>query len=188
MKRCFIVHGWGGYPEEGWLPWLNKELTKKGFKVENPAMPNSETPEIHAWVAHLANRVGTPDKNTFLVGHSIGCQTIIRYLQTINKRVGGAVLVAPWFTLKNLEKEEKPVAKPWFETPIDFEQVKKVSPDLVTIFSTNDPVVPLSNVPLFEKRLGAKVIMEKDKEHFSGSEGINTLPSALKAVLELARD
>jgi hypothetical protein len=186
MKRCFIVHGWGGHPGEGWLPWLNKELTKKGFKVENPAMPDSDTPEIHAWVAHLTNRVGKPDKDTYFVGHSIGCQAIIRYLQTINRPVGGSVLVAPWFTLKNLEAAEKPVAKPWFDTPIDYAQIKKVSPKIVTIFSTNDPVVPLSNVPLFEKRLGVKVIMEKNKEHFSGSEGIDELPSALKAVLSLA--
>ena len=26
MRRVFIIHGWGGYPEEGWFPWLKKEL------------------------------------------------------------------------------------------------------------------------------------------------------------------
>jgi len=30
MKRVFIIHGWGGNPEEGWLPWLKKELEAKG--------------------------------------------------------------------------------------------------------------------------------------------------------------
>lgn len=24
-KRVFITHGWDGYPEEGWFPWLKKE-------------------------------------------------------------------------------------------------------------------------------------------------------------------
>jgi hypothetical protein len=27
-KRVFIIHGWEGYPEEGWFPWLKKELEK----------------------------------------------------------------------------------------------------------------------------------------------------------------
>ena len=25
-KRVFIVHGWGGHPDEGWFPWLSSEL------------------------------------------------------------------------------------------------------------------------------------------------------------------
>ena len=32
-KRVFIAHGWDGYPEEGWFPWLKKELETKGFEV-----------------------------------------------------------------------------------------------------------------------------------------------------------
>jgi len=31
-KRVFIVHGWGGHPEEGWFPWLKKELERRGFE------------------------------------------------------------------------------------------------------------------------------------------------------------
>ena len=29
MKRAFIIHGWDGYPAEGWFPWLKRELEKK---------------------------------------------------------------------------------------------------------------------------------------------------------------
>lgn len=25
-KRIFIIHGWDGFPEEGWFPWLNKAM------------------------------------------------------------------------------------------------------------------------------------------------------------------
>jgi len=32
-KRVFLIHGWEGSPEEGWRPWLKKELEKRGFKV-----------------------------------------------------------------------------------------------------------------------------------------------------------
>ena len=29
MKRAFIIHGWGGHPEERWYPWAKNELEKK---------------------------------------------------------------------------------------------------------------------------------------------------------------
>lgn len=123
QKRAFIIHGWDGYPEEGWFPWLKKELEKKGFVVSVPAMPEPGEPNIEAWVSHLAHIVGNVDENTFFVGHSIGCQAILRYLETLpeNIKVGGAVFVAGFFTLTNVDSsEEKEIAKPWLETPIDF--------------------------------------------------------------------
>lgn len=121
-----------------------------------------------------------------LVGHSIGCQTILRYLEGLprDEKVGGAVFVAGWFTLKNLAKEEKEVAKPWLETSIDFAKVKHHTRKFVAIFSDNDDVVPLNNKVMFEHRLGAKTTLEHQKGHFSGSDNIKQLPSALKAVLQ----
>lgn len=51
-KRAFIIHGWDGYPDEGWFPWLKTELEKNGFQVHVPAMPKSAEPKIEAWVSH----------------------------------------------------------------------------------------------------------------------------------------
>ena len=103
QKRAFIIHGWGSYPEEGWLLWLKKELEKKGFLVAVPSMPDTENPKIDSWVNHLSDIVGEPDVNTYLVGHSIGCQAIMRYLEELDgKRIGGTVFVAGWFNLVGL--------------------------------------------------------------------------------------
>jgi len=189
MKRVFIVHGWGGFPEEGWFPWLKRNLEKNGFQVQVPAMPEPAYPKIEPWVSHLSKIVGAVDENTFFVGHSIGCQTILRYLESLpaDKKVGGAVFVAGWFTLMNLKTdEEKEIAKPWLETPIDFEKVKHHTKKFFAVFSDDDEVVPQENKKLFEERLGAKTAIEHKKGHFSGSDGVTELPSALKAVLEFA--
>lgn len=190
-KRVFIIHGWDGYPEEGWFPWLKRELESSGFEVRVPAMPEPAVPKIEAWVSHLAQVVGEPDEQTFFVGHSIGCQTIMRYLEDLpaDKRVGGAVFVAGFFILSGLEtEEEKVIAKPWIETPIDFDKVKAAATSFVVIFSENDPVVPLEeNKKRFETNLAAKIIIKDGKGHFSGSDGVTELPSALGAVLEMAK-
>ena len=96
MKRVFIVHGWGGRPDEAWFPWIKKELEDKGYKVFIPAMPETDEPKMELWIPFLSQLVGKPDLNTFFVGHSIGCQAIIRYLETLPEgvKIGGAVFVA----------------------------------------------------------------------------------------------
>ena len=84
-KRAFLIHGWEGRPENEWRPWLKNELEKRGLQVFVPAMPDTANPMMDKWVPHLTQTVGTPDENTYFVGHSVGCITILRYLETLNK-------------------------------------------------------------------------------------------------------
>jgi len=187
-KRVFVVHGWGGFPEEGWFPWLKKELEAKGFEVFVPQMPDTENPKIQKWVPKLAEIVGTADENTYFVGHSIGCQTILRYLESLppDNKVGGAIFVAGWFTLMNMKTDkEKEIAKPWLETTIDFDKVKKHIEKIFAVFSDNDEDVPQENKKFFEERLKAKTFIEHDKGHFSGGDGIKELPIVLEKILTI---
>ncbi len=191
-KRVFVIHGWEGYPEEGWFPWLKGELEAKGFRVEVPAMPDRAAPRIEKWVWYLVERVDNPDKDTFLIGHSIGCQTILRYLQTLkeNQQVGGVVLVAGFTTLTPAATptpEEQAIARPWLETPIDWDIVKHRSKHFTAIFSNTDPFVPIENAKVFASKLDAEVIIEQNKGHFSGSDSVRELPSARDAVLRHAQ-
>jgi len=171
MKRVFIIHGWSGRPNGGWLSWLNKELTAKGFKVFAPFMPDSENPKIETWVPYLAKLVGKADKETFFVGHSIGCQTVIRYIESLPEKtkVGGVFFVGGWFNLKALEtEEEKRIAKPWLDSKIDFNKVRPKIEKAFALFSEDDPYVPIENAKMFKEKLGAKVVIEKDKGHYTG--------------------
>lgn len=189
MKRAFIIHGWDGYPEEGWFPWVKQELQDRGFTVEVPKMPHPDHPTIDDWVGHLATLVGEPDEQTHLIGHSMGCQTILRYLASLNdKKIGGVVLVAGFFELAPLETEdEKEIARPWLETPIDVQKVKRAARNIIVILSDNDEWVPLDrNKQLFERYLSPEIVVEHGKGHYSGRSGIKRLPAALQAVLRHA--
>ncbi len=191
QKRVIIVHGWDGYPEEGWFPWLKSQLKQKGFQVTVPQLPEPEIPKIEPWVTALANTVGTADENTYFVGHSIGCSTIARYLDTLpaDTKVGGAVFVAGFFKrLTKLEGEEaKEIANPWLTTSLDFDKVKNILTKSVAIFSDNDPYVPLDNQDDFHDKLNSKIIVEHNMGHFSGSTGTTQLPIALESLLEIAK-
>ncbi len=186
-KRVFIVHGWDGYPEEGIFPWLKKELENKGFEVFNPFMPEPQNPTIDKWVSFLALQIGIPDENTILFRHSIGAQTILRYLETldVNKKIGGAVFLAGWVNLTEEAYEDegdKEIAKPWLEIPIDWEKVKARCVKFIGIWSDDDPLVPLSDSQIFQEKLGAEIIVEHKKGHFSGSDRVTEFPSALEAI------
>ena len=186
-KRVFLIHGWEGYPENCWFPWLKSQLEEKCFKVIVPSMPHPEEPTIKDWVCHLFDIVGESDKNTYFVGHSIGCQTILRYLERVKKPIGGVVCVAGFFRLLHLKtKEEKEAAKPWLESKMDYKKIKKNAGPIIAIFSDNDPDVDLGDKDLFEQHLDAKTIIEHCKGHFSDDAGIKELPSALEAILEIA--
>jgi uncharacterized protein len=140
MKRVVIVHRWEGASHDDWRPWLKSELEKMGYEVLVPDMPDTDIPVISKWVHKLAEVVGTPDSETYFIGHSIGCQTILRYLETIDTQVGGALFVAGWFNLENLEDAEVvEIAKPWIETSIDIEKIKTVLPKSILLISKDDP-------------------------------------------------
>ena len=190
-KRVFIIHGWDGYPEEGWFPWLKKKLEKKGFEVFTPQLPEAGEPRINKWVPALAKAIGTADEQTYFVGHSMGCQTIARYLETLPEgvKIGGAVFVAGYFKrLTNLEDDDivRDVAREWLTTPLDLEKVKSHLPKSIAIFSDDDPYVSLDNQDGFKNKLNSKIIIEHNMKHFSGSTGTMELPSALDAILKIA--
>lgn len=190
-KRVFIVHGWDGYPEEGWFPWLKKELELRGFDVTVPQLPDAGSPRIEKWVPKLSEVVGIPDEQTYFIGHSMGCQTVARYLESLLEgvRVGGVVFVAGFFKrLTDLEDDPdvRETEKHWLKSPIDFQKVKSHLPKSVAIFSDNDPWVPLENLDDFHNQLGSEIVVEHAKGHFSGSrDKITELPIVLEKFLTL---
>ena len=192
MKRVFIIHGWGGSPDETWLVWLARELEKRGFVVFRLEMPDTNKPTIQSWVQKLSDSVCSVSDSTYFVGHSIGCQAVMRYLETLpeNSKIGGAVFVAGWFDLTDETWDDvytREVAGQWINTPINFKRLQQLTNKYVAIMSNNDPYVSLDNAEVFKKQLGAKVFIEENKGHISQEDGVDELPSALDVILELSR-
>lgn len=188
-KKIIIVHGWDFNPKMNWYRWLKKELEKKGFEVIVPTMPNTSKPEINNWVSHLKKVVGKLNMNTYFIGHSIGCQTILRFLEKedYQGKIGKLVFVAGWFNLNNLEdKEIKEIAQPWINTPINFDRVKEKINKITVFLSSNEPYNYVEeNKMTFEEKLKAKVIILKNKGHFTEDDGIKELPEVLNEIVKM---
>ena len=190
QKIVYIIHQWWSSPNKDWYSWLKTELKRQGFKVFVPAMPDTNAPKISAWVSRLKKVAKKADENTYFVGHSIGAQAIMRYLEKLpkGKKVGGVVFVAGWTSLTNLELGEINTAKPWLETKINFAKVKKSAKKFVAVFSNNDPYAPFSkNSKVFKQKLGAKIVIQHKKGHFSKSDGVKKLPIVLDELLKMVK-
>lgn len=183
MKRVFLIHGWDGRSDNHWFPYLTWELKADGFDVSLPQMPNAAEPKVEEWLTFLKGYVGKPDKDTYFIGHSLGCIAVARYLAALPKtaKVGGCVFVAGFSG-----RLEIPEIVEFYSLPFSAKKAKAHGGDFTMIFSDNDPYVPMEKSLEFAKELGAKTILERGKGHFTTKNGVTALPSALSALRKMS--
>lgn len=177
MKRLCVIPRWAGGPEKDYYPWLRAALdglSPRPFaEVLSPEMPNPQTPTIDAWTGHIREIVGTDAKlleKTVLLGHSVGCQAVIRYLATLPEgvQVAGVLCVAGWFSV------DKPweTILPWMNTPVDDAAVRAHVGKIVVLLSDNDPFTAdyAANAAAWKNRFGADVVFAPGRKHFNDVE------------------
>jgi len=181
LKRAVLVHGYQGTPLHGWRPWLREELVLRGWQVSIPAMPNPDAPKCDEWVKTISREVGAPSPICALVGHSLGCIAILRYLERLpaSAKVGSVILVAGFgHDLGN------PALSSFSNPPLNWAAIRSHAPRVILLHSDNDPFIPLSEGYFMQKELGAELIVQKGMGHFSSSEGTKRLPIVLERLLE----
>lgn len=189
MNKIYVVHCWDGTKDDGWYPWIDKELSNRGNLVYRFNMPNTANPKIEEWVDYLDKQVDKLDENTFFIGHSIGCQTIMRYLETKDiSRIGGILFVAPWLDLLKeavSDEESFNTAKPWLTEPINFEKIKKFTNNINCIFSDDDYFVSIDQKDEFEKLLNANTLVVSGKGHISQDDNVFELDEILDEFIKM---
>lgn len=186
MKKAIIIHCWEGYPEYCWYPSVKKELENKGFEVVVPVFPDTDLPKLDKWLPKLKEVIGEPDEDIYLIGHSIGCITILRYLESLSEgqKIGGAVFVAGY--IGNLGFDE---LKNFFTTSVNFEEIKKHCDKFVAIHSDNDPYVSLEHGDTFKDKLNAELVIKHNMGHFSGEiedeKSCTELPDVVEAIIKI---
>lgn len=185
MKKVFMIHGFEGEPNGGWRPWLMRELAKKDIWACALPMPTPDKPQKDEWVKTVTDAVGNPNEEIFLVGHSLGVPTILRYLETLdkNKKIGGAVLVSgPAFEIKKHGYVNK-----FLDTPFNFEHIKNVCKSFVVVHGDNDPNVPFSDAEYLSKNLSCSLISIPNGGHLAGHDGFYELPQLLEALEKIIK-
>ena len=94
-KNVFIFHGTEGHPKENWFPWLKEKLEAKGYKVFVPQFPSPSVipSKISEWFDVFKNYEQYLNKETILIGHSLGGVFALRVLEKLKQPVKAVFLV-----------------------------------------------------------------------------------------------
>ncbi len=192
MKKVFIVHGFVGIPNGGWIPWLMEELAKNKIFACALAMPNPKNPSVPEWIEEISHAVNNaPDDEIYLVGHSLGATAVMKYLESIpnEKKVSGVVLISGLISPLDPENSKSNYrAIDSFVVPsIYFEKVKNKSDKFILLHSVDDPAVPFAHAEIISKELNCKLVkVDKYKHFFILAEPIcYQIPELLKIIDEI---
>ncbi len=160
-KRVLIIHGVESNSREHWFLEEKARLNKLGYDVAVPDMPNSFHPRKKEWVKVIEEL--NPDKNSILIGHSLGGTAVLRYLEKSKNRVETSILMAT--PIRKLGPEFKMIEN-FLESVFNWEKIKESSEKFVVFNQTEDPAVPLQHGKDLQRYLKAELVVVEGNDHF----------------------
>ncbi len=108
-SRVVIVSGWMGSGATHWQRWLERRCKALGTEAHCPKLPGRfGEPKLPAWLNALERLAPVINETTALVGHSLGCTTILHLLRREHiQSVGLVVLVSPVSRARIVENADK---------------------------------------------------------------------------------
>lgn len=146
-QTVLVIHGAGEPRRRGgevyWKPML--EQLGPGFSVLAPTMPNPDEPRHRAWADRMAQLVAGLDQ-PFLVGHSFGASTLLKFLAEANPRPAfrGLFLISTPFWGSDMP-----------EFALTSEELRKLRGVAPMFFyqSKDDPVVEVAHFHKYQQAL-----------------------------------
>ncbi len=172
MKKVFIVHGFGGIPNGGWISWVMQQLSKEKIYACSLSMPNPKKPVVSKWLEEISRAIDNslPDDEIFLVGHSLGATAVLRYLEDTmqNKKIKGVVLVSGAISPLDPENKESNFRNidSFIIPDIDLDNVKNKVEKFIVLHSKDDPIVPFWQGEEISKKLDCEFIKKETGGHF----------------------
>ncbi|MFH0736944.1 MAG: alpha/beta fold hydrolase [Candidatus Micrarchaeota archaeon] len=179
--KVFLFHCWGGDGRSCWSGYLQDELRKRGATALSPDFPDTNEPRLEKWLAGVRENVPRfdPKDKWVLVGHSLGCPTILRLLETLgpDERVDSVVLVAGF--AKDLGI---PQIRDFVAEGFDWEKIESKAQRFIVINSDDDPFIPLAEGERLAKLLDAKLLVEHGAGHINEGSGFTRYPKLLDII------
>jgi len=164
--KAFIFHCWGGDGKSCWSSWLCDYLHNKNIETKSPDFPDTNNPNLTKWLDSIRNinKKFNEKDEWVLVGHSLGCPTILRLLESFgpDEHVKKVILVAGF--AKDLGIPE---IRNFVDMEFNWKKIKSKCDEFVLISSDNDPFIPLDEGERVAKLLGAKFVVEKNAGHLN---------------------
>jgi uncharacterized protein len=147
-----------------WKGALPEELGD-GYDVIAPSMPNKGNAKYSEWKIWFEKFLPLLDDEIIFVGHSLGGTFLAKYLaeNKVRHHVLGTFLVAPCF-----DDADADYSMADFVLPADLSKLQEQAGKLFFYHSSDDPVVPFTDLAKFEAKLpDATYRRFADRGHFN---------------------
>lgn len=143
QKKIYIVHGYQASPNDHWFPWLGRKLQLAGHQSKRVMLAESNQPNFENWQKFLSVQIPNLDENTIIVAHDLGCLAVLHYLTARFKTTGGnikaGIFVAGFKAPLNSTLELNEFVQ---QAKLDSAVLQRHMPLALSLFSSNDPIVP----------------------------------------------
>jgi leucyl-tRNA synthetase len=173
-----ILHGFTGYADTNFLPWLKNNLEEQGFEVQTPQMPNTDNPKEEEQVGYVMDNCKI-DENTVIIGHSLGGAVAMKILEKLDHKIRELILVAPAVEPK-FAVDHKRVFWDNFSFTYDYQDIAEKA-GKITILSDNAESDSRGKyLEFLADKLGCKLVkVDAEKRHFVAE----TEPSVLDVLI-----
>ena len=183
LNNIFIIHGSFGSNIENWFPWLKEQLDNDNTLVTIPQFPINELQCYDNWkeLFNYYYNLGYINDKTTLIGHSIGCIFIVKYLLEKKIKVNKIILISGFNNYKLIEEFDK-VNKSFFMGEAEFNSLNDYANEIISIHSDNDPYISLEELKRFSSAIHSKEILIEKAGHFNVTAGYKTFEEVLKYI------
>lgn len=160
MTNYFIVPGLGNSGPAHWQTYFEKS----GTNFKRIHQQEWDKPTCHVWIEAINQFISNYDRSgVILIGHSLGCAAIAHWATMYDRRIKGALLVAP-----------SDVEAPHYAFPIaGFSPMpkEKINFKTIVVASANDQWVSLDRAKYFANQWGSEFINIGDAGHINAASG-----------------
>lgn len=182
MKQVLLIHGYNGVPKI--YDWLKVELEKREYIVTIPKFPPQEGVVYNNWKEILNKYKNYINKDTIVVGHSIGNEFIIKYLVDNNIDIKLYISLAGF--AESFETEGRDdlnrAVKEFLTTEQEISRFKELVAKRYSIYSDNDHIVPFEILENYPKMIEAKSMLIKGIGHMGKKSGLESIPEVIEII------
>lgn len=172
-----ILHGIGGHAGIHWQKWLQGELSKNGYEVIMPNLPDPDHPDRGAWLKTVQDVIKNVRSADFvIVAHSLGVVTALDLIEQFKTRA----LVS----VSGFARDYGAAMNGYFldERAVDFDKVNKNLGRAFVVYGDNDPYLPQPELKFLADSLKVKPEIISNGGHLNTDAGYATFPRLLEII------